>query len=199
MPLVSNEKYLFVGQRGLQLLRRELQPAWHVAYGGVLGPRPQVLILVELVEHPDLLVAPGQQTIYLPHPHDVVVARSVRVFLQVRLQGLPLLLVRGLEVKSAGVDHLVRHVNLVLLYLLPDDGLNAILVAPPALLLFHVVRLVVRAVPIHGRYRRHLHVHDALHVEHTDLLDLANPVGPRDGLLLVLGVGIRVVEHDRIG
>lgn len=53
-------------------------------------------------------------------------------------------------------------------------------------------------VPPHlgGCVRRVSH---GLQVEDANLTRLPNPVGARDGLLLVLRVGIRIIDDDRVG
>ncbi len=45
---------------------------------------------------------------------------------------------------------------------------------------------------IHGVIRG---ICNSLKVDHADLLGLPNPVGPCNGLLLVLGVGVGVIHH----
>jgi len=46
---------------------------------------------------------------------------------------------------------------------------------------------------IHGVIRG---ICNSLKVDHPDLLGLPNPVGPCNGLLLILGVGVGVIHHD---
>ena len=49
---------------------------------------------------------------------------------------------------------------------------------------------------VHGVIRG---VSNSLKVDHPDLLGLPNPVSPGNGLFLVLGVGVGVIHHHRVG
>ena len=117
----------------------------------------------------------------------------------------------GLLVESARVDDLVGHLDFLLLHHVANHALDALgELTRPARPPRGVVGGAHRAVSALTRsavagsadaplvIRRANLVHDGFHVKHPHLPPLTDAMRPRDRLLLVLRVWVRVVNHHGV-